>query len=107
MPRALTGLPAGLIAVALLTAAVTWLLTGGARRLSRRSRHGLDAEAALRRHPAGSGRQPRPVEFAVLDHRAIPPQQRRVTGPDDDEDFIQALERLIRGDEQGGRYLTP
>jgi hypothetical protein len=26
---------------------------------------------------------------------------RRVTGPDDDEDFLRALERQIRGGEQG------
>ena len=98
----------GTVAVtALLTAvvfitvrAVWWAFRHPRRRLRATFRPGPDADSALRRHPAGRGRRvsgvtprdqvgPLPAQFA-------PP-----LGPDDDPEFIDALERLIRGDGDG------
>jgi hypothetical protein len=89
-----------LIAAMLGAACYMWLATAGQarrsqarRRLRPASRPGPDA--ALRRHPAGRGR------YAALggsDQAGLSPAQGpRYTGPDDDPDFISALERLIRG----------
>jgi len=68
------------------------------RRLSRQER---DAQAALRRHPAGRERWVEPDGLRELTRPGAPgPGQ--PTGPDDDPEFISALERLIRGQDPGG-----
>jgi hypothetical protein len=58
-------------------------------------RRGPDADAALRRHPAGRSRYTAAVVHGELTG-ALPVQWPPV-GPDDDPEFIEALERLIRG----------
>jgi hypothetical protein len=73
------------LVIAVLMAATlgTLLLTGRVWRRRRAPRQpGLDADDALRRHPAGRARYPRPA-----------------IGPDDDPEFIDSLEWLIHGDE--------
>jgi len=69
------------------------------RRLRPAARPGPDADAALRRHPAGRGRHAAMVPGeppGALSSQWPPP-----VGPDDDPEFIDALERLIRGDSGG------
>lgn len=89
-----------LITASLVTAA--WVVAARAMRWPRRaSRYGLAAEAAIRRHPAGRSRFS-PTASAPpgwTDTRLAAP---RPTGPDDDPEFISALERLIRGEDPGG-----
>jgi hypothetical protein len=82
------------LVIALLMAATLGmlLLTG---RVWRRSRppwppRGPSADDALRRHPAGRARHGGPDR---LDH------PHPVIGPDDDPEFINALEWLVRGGE--------
>ena len=81
---------------------------GGARRGSRaagrarrRSRavfpRGPGADAALRRHPAGRGRHAALVPADQAGPQS--PYWTGPTGPDDDPEFIDALARLIRGDD--------
>jgi hypothetical protein len=81
---------------------------GGARRSSRaagrarrRSRavfpRGPGADAALRRHPAGRGRHAALVPADQAGPRST--HWTGPTGPDDDPEFIDALARLIRGDD--------
>jgi|SRR5215813_4008172 len=81
----------------------TWAWWVAGRTLPRHpSRHGQDAQTALRRHPAGRERWLEPDALrapAGLDS----PRPRRPAGPDDDPDFISALERLIRGEDPGGQ----
>jgi hypothetical protein len=93
----LGALSALLIAALLAAASCAWLLAGQALWRRRRSqRASLDAQAALRRHPASrvmpdrSGQCP-PAPEGIWSHPPNP------AGPDDDPDFIRALERLIRG----------
>ncbi len=89
----LLGAVSALLIVALLAAAR--YLWPAARHAWRRSRRGLDADAALRRHPAGRGRHAALVpgdQAGALSSQWPPP-----AGPDDDPEFIDALERLIRG----------
>src|SRR4051812_6315566 len=75
-----------------------WLLAARTLRHPRRlSAHGLDAQAALRRHPAGRGRWPTPDGPPGRDPADLPPRRYRPHGPDDDPEFISHLERLIRG----------
>jgi hypothetical protein len=89
--------------IAGLVAGGTWAWWIGGRALPRsrnRSRHGRDAQAALRRHPAGRERWPDPDGRQAM----IPPGRPvpgRPAGPDDDPEFISALERLIRGEDHG------
>jgi hypothetical protein len=64
------------------------------------SRDGRSAQAAIRRHPAGRERWLEPDGLALGRPAAWgsgPP-----AGPDDDPEFISALERLIRGEDPGG-----
>ncbi|HEY7429453.1 MAG TPA: hypothetical protein VH641_01840 [Streptosporangiaceae bacterium] len=97
----LGALSALLIAALLAAATCAWLLTGRALWRSRPAPHGgFDAQAALRRHPAGRSRAER-GGFGPPGQGARP-ELGRPTGPDDDPDFISALERLIRGDEDEG-----
>jgi hypothetical protein len=91
-----------LTAMLLIAARRAWRSASYPRRRSRAAwrkprtifRPGLDADAALRRHPAGRGRHATAVVHGELTGSlaAQPP-----VGPDDDPDFIDALERLIRG----------
>jgi hypothetical protein len=87
-----------LTAVVFVTArALWWAFKHPPRRLRGAFRPGPDAEAALRRHPAGRGRR----VSAVTPRDLAGPLSAQVgapVGPDDDPEFIDALERLIRGD---------
>ena len=94
----LGALSALLIVASLAVLRYTWRAGSRARRRSRAAfRPGPDADAALRRHPAGGGRH---AALAPVDQPGAPsPPWPGPTGPDDDPEFIDALERLIRGDD--------
>jgi hypothetical protein len=80
---------------------VWWLAGRTFPRPRRASRNGRGAQAAIRRHPAGRERWPEPDGLRARGQpsgRAPQPP----TGPDDDPEFISALERLIRGEDPGG-----
>lgn len=90
---------AALLVLALaLGATLAWLVTGRALRQPRHySMPGLDAQAALRRHPAGR---------ALWADEDGPPTADAFSGPlgpDDDPDFIEHLERQIRGGHDPGQ----
>jgi hypothetical protein len=87
-----------LIAMVLAVLRYTWRTASRARRRSRAAfGPGPDADAALRRHPAGSGRH---AASTPVDQPGAPSSQWPApAGPDDDPEFIDALERLIRGDD--------
>jgi hypothetical protein len=97
----LGALSALLIAALLAAATCAWLLTGRALWRPRQPPHGgFDAQAALRRHPAGRSRtETEHGGPGVFGPAGALPEASRPTGPDDDPEFISALERLIRGDE--------
>ena len=77
-----------------------WWLTGRSLPLTRHTaRHRLDAQNALWRHPAGRDRWP--AEDGAPELAGSAPA--RPAGPDDDPEFLRALERRIRGEEPGGR----
>jgi hypothetical protein len=83
--------------IAALAAAVicAWLLAGRALWRPRQvPPPGLDAQAALRRHPSARARAEQP---GLAPPAGSFPAPSRPTGPDDDPEFIRALERLIRG----------
>lgn len=89
-------LSALLITASLVTA--TWVVAARAMRWPRRApRHGLAAEAAIRRHPAGRSRF---ASAGTPGWAGEAPAAPRPAGPDDDPEFISALERLIRGSGQ-------
>ena len=99
----LLGVLSALLIAGLLTGGTwAWWLAG--RRLPRPRRpsgRGRDAQAALRRHPAGRERWVDPDGLHALTEPDVPgPGQ--PTGPEDDPEFISALERLIRGEDPGG-----
>jgi|SRR5580700_8276276 hypothetical protein len=72
------------------------LLTGRVWRRTRPARRpGPDAGDALRRHPAGRARHGGP-EGRTADGTRYPGS---VIGPDDDPDFINALDWMIHGDD--------
>lgn len=82
---------------------VWWLAIRSAPRPRRLPRHELDAQAALRRHPAGRDRWLEPDGLRALTRPGEDaPGSGQPTGPDDDPAFISALERLIRGEDPGG-----
>ena len=93
---------ASLLLASLLAVAVAWwLAVRGTRRAGMsRHRHGPGADAALRRHPAGRARHDSGSLTDLLAGRAAPASE-RVSGPDDDPEFIRALDRLIHGGGQG------
>jgi hypothetical protein len=93
----LLGAVSTLVIAILMAATLSMLLFAGrAWRRSRSTRQsGPDADEALRRHPAGRARQV--FEDESFDHQGRPP--RSPVGPDDDPDFINALEWRIRGGE--------
>jgi hypothetical protein len=97
-------LPALLIMGLLVGGTWVWWLAGRSRPRSRRpSRRERDAQAALRRHPAGRDRWPEPDGLrALVRPDGDAPGSGQPTGPDDDPEFISALERLIRGEDPGG-----
>ena len=95
-------LSALLIAGLLVGGMWVWWLAGRALpRPGHPSRHRRDTQTALRRHPAGRERWLEPDGLRAL---GLPDGQgsEAPTGPDDDPEFISALERLIRGDDPGG-----
>jgi hypothetical protein len=67
---------------------------------------GPDAEAALRRHPAGRARQEMADEmyFQDLLDGADPAEEAVAlpTGPDDDPDFLSYLDRVVRDIREAG-----
>lgn len=96
----LGALAALLIAALLAAATYAWLLAGGVLWPRQVGRRGQDVQAAFRRHPAARTRgveyveRPRPVPGTCTPHG------RRPVGPDDDPEFISALGRMIRGDQE-------
>jgi hypothetical protein len=98
----LLGMVAALL-IAGLVAGGTWAWWLGGRTLPRprhTSRRGRDAQAALRRHPASRERWLEPDALRAL----VQPEEplgKPPTGPDDDPEFISALERLIRDQDYG------
>jgi hypothetical protein len=88
-----------LLTVLLFAAARSaWRAASNRRRRPRPAswlRPGLDADAALRRHPAGRGRHATLVPGDLAS--TLSSQWPAPVGPDDDPAFIDALERLIRG----------
>ena len=80
---------------------VWWLAGRTFPRPRRASRNARGAQAAIRRHPAGRERWPEPDGLRAHGQpgwlASQPP-----AGPDDDPEFISALERLIRGEDPGG-----
>ena len=97
-------LSALLIAGLLVGGMCVWWLAGRTfprPRTRRPPRDGRGAQAAIRRHPAGRERWLEPDGLRPLgqpDGRGA----QAPTGPDDDPEFISALERLIRGEDPGG-----
>jgi Phospholipase_D-nuclease N-terminal len=76
-------------------------LSPGSLRLpaQRRDPVGLDAEAALRRHPAGRGREDWVAEATLQDLAGTAqevPLTRWPAGPDDDPDFLRYLDQVIQ-----------
>jgi hypothetical protein len=97
-------LPALLIMGLLVGGTWVWWLAGRSLPRSRRlSRHERDAQAALRRHPAGRDRWLEPDSLRALTRPdGDAPGSGQPAGPEDDPEFISALERLIRGEDPGG-----
>ena len=100
----LLGVLSALLIAGLLVGGIwVWWLAGRTfprPRPRRPSRDGWGAQAAIRRHPAGRERWLEPDGLQTLsqpDGLGSPP-----TGPEDDPEFISALERLIRGEDPGG-----
>src|SRR6516225_3960289 len=95
-------LSALLIAGLLVGGMSVWWLAGRTfPRPRRTSRDGWGEQAAIRRHPAGRERWLEPDGLRAMgqpDGRG----SQAPTGPDDDPEFISALERLIRGEDPGG-----
>jgi hypothetical protein len=97
-------LPALLIVGLVVGGAWVWWLASRTRpqpRPRHLSHYGQDAQAALQRHPAGRDRWLEPDGIGAPG-RPDGPGSTRPTGPDDDPEFISALERLIRGEDPGG-----
>jgi len=77
-------------------------------RWSRRPRRlahpaGSAADAAYRRHPAGRARHASGDDWASPDDAPPPAEWAIPTGPDDDPEFLQELDRVIRGDQDPGQ----
>jgi hypothetical protein len=98
----LLGALSALLIAALLAAIIcAWLLAGHTLWRSRQlPPAGFDAQAALRRHPSGRARAGQ-AGFGGPPGGWDLPVPGRPTGPDDDPEFIRALERLIHGGEGG------
>ena len=66
---------------------------------------GMDAEAALRRHPAGRARQDWTAEASLqdlADGAQEEPQARWPSGPDDDPEFLRYLDQVIQDIREAG-----
>jgi Phospholipase_D-nuclease N-terminal len=63
---------------------------------------GPDAEAALRRHPAGRARYDMDDEPDFLDMADAVPAPAWPTGPDDDPEFLSYLDRVVRDIREAG-----
>lgn len=85
-----------LVVALVMGATLAWLVAGRALRQPRYfSAPGPDAQAALRRHPAGRARWAEPYP----DPDTVPGaglEAIRPLGPDDDQEFLDRLERQIR-----------
>jgi hypothetical protein len=96
-------LPALLIMGLLVGGTWMWWLASRSPRSRRLSRHERDGQAALRRHPAGRDRWQEPDGLRTrTPPEQDPPGGGQPTGPEDDPEFISALERRIRGEDPGG-----
>ena len=96
-------LSALLIAGLLVGGMCVWWLAGRTfprPRTRRPSRDGRGAQAAIRRHPAGRERWLEPDGLLALTQPDVPVSG-QPTGPDDDPEFISALDRLIHGEDPG------
>jgi hypothetical protein len=106
-----------IVGLLLVPGALAWLIFGrpytamgryrpAARRLRHRGLSGLDAEAAVLRHPAGRTRyqQAWPDGLADLtgDSLSRPPVQPWASGPDDDPEFLRYLDRVVRDIREAG-----
>lgn len=90
-------LSALLIAGLLVGGMLAWWLAGRTLPRPRHlSRHRLDAQAAVWRHPAGRERWQEPDGLPARG-QAPGNARGRPAGPEDDPEFISELERLIRG----------
>jgi hypothetical protein len=90
-----------LIAGLLVGGTWAWWMAGRALPRPRpSSRHRRDTQAALWRHPAGRERWLEPDGLRAL-IRPDEPGRWQPAGPEDDPEFISALERLIRGQDHG------
>lgn len=93
-----------LTAMLLIAARRAWRAASHPRHRSRAAwrrpratfRPGPDADEAFRRHPAGRARHS--ATLAEDELAGALSAHRPPVGPDDDPEFINALERLIRGD---------
>jgi hypothetical protein len=85
-------------AVSALVLAGLWLCWS---RRPRRLAHpaGSAADAAYRRHPAGRARQAYGDDWASPDGAPPPAEWSVPRGPDDDPEFLQELDRVIRGNQ--------
>ncbi len=66
---------------------------------------GMDAEAALRRHPAGRARQDWTAEASLQDLAGgsrEEPENPWASGPDDDPEFLRYLDQVIRDIREAG-----
>lgn len=91
-------LSALLIAGLLVGGMLAWWLAGRTLPRPRHlSRHGLDAQAAVWRHPAGRERW-QESDGPAGQGQAPGDLRQHPTGPEDDPEFISELERLIRRD---------
>jgi hypothetical protein len=72
---------------------------------------GPDAEAALRRHPAGRARQEMADELYFSDMLDGPETAAEAviwpTGPDDDPEFLSYLDRVVRDIREAGNGRNP
>jgi hypothetical protein len=94
-------LSAVLIAGLLVGGTWAWWMAGrGLPRPRHLSRHRRDAQTALWRHPAGQERWMEPDGLRPP-IRPDGPGPGQPAGPEDDPEFISALERLIRGQDHG------
>lgn len=94
-------LSALLIAGLLVGGTLAWWLAGRTLPRPRHlSRYGLDAQAAVWRHPAGRDRLVTP-DALLAQGQADGKTRRPPAGPEDDPDFISELERLLRGRDHG------
>jgi hypothetical protein len=80
---------------------VWWLAGRTLPRPRHPSRDGRGAQAAIRRHPAGRERWLEPDGLRALTGPGAPGGG-QPAGPEDDPEFISALERLIRGEGPDG-----